>query len=51
MKKQSLGDGIDQGLIQLIPKVGDHEITMTWMPITLLNVSYKMLVKALALRI
>ena len=47
----SLGNIINKGNIKLIPKVGDREHICYWRPITLLNVSYKIIAKALSLKI
>ena len=47
----SLGDKINQGLIKLLPKDGDKLQVKNWRPITLLNISYKVIAKLLANRI
>lgn len=47
----SLGEGINQRLIKLIPKGKDEDTVNGWFPITLLNTSYKIIAKALACRI
>lgn len=47
----SLGELINKGIIKLLPKEGDKSLIKNWRPITLLNVSYKILAKVLALRI
>lgn len=47
----SLGSDINRGIIKLIPKDGDKTLMKNWCPITLLNVSYKILSKALATRL
>jgi len=47
----SLGDLINKGNIKFIPKPGDPEIITNWRPITLLNVTYKIIPKALALKL
>lgn len=44
----TLGEFINRGIIKLIPKEGDKALIKNWKPITLLNVSYKKLAKALA---
>lgn len=48
--KGTLGKEINQGLIKHIPKDGDRTLIKNWRPITLLNVSYKILSKAMAIR-
>ena len=45
----TLGPIINTGIIKLIPKEGDKALIKNWHPITLLNVSYKILAKVLAL--
>lgn len=50
LSTRSLGDIINKGKIKLIPKSRNLELITNWMPITLLNVSYKIIAKALALR-
>ena len=50
-KKGSLGGSINKGVIKLLPKVGDKSLVKNWRPITLLNLSYKILAKVLARRI
>ena len=47
----SLGSIINKGNIKFIPKAGNPEDICNWMPITLLNVSYKIIAKALSLKI
>ncbi|XP_059069967.1 uncharacterized protein LOC131859829 [Cryptomeria japonica] len=47
----SLGPDINQGIIKLLPKDGNKALIKNWRPITLLNVSYKVLAKILALRL
>lgn len=47
----SLGTGINKGTIKLIPKEGDRALIKNWRPITLLNASYKILAKVIALRL
>ena len=47
----SLGHKINQGLIKLLPKDGDKFQVKNWRPITLLNISYKVITKLLANRI
>lgn len=49
--KKSLWAIINQGFIKFIPKVEDPQLIISWWAITLLNVSYKILAKAIALRI
>ena len=47
-----LGAIINKGNVKFIPKASDLEdIYINWRPITLLNVSYKVIAKALALKI
>ena len=46
-----MGQSINKGLIKLIPKEEDKTLIINWRPITLLNVSYKILAKVLANRI
>lgn len=48
---KSLGNIINKGNIKFIPKSGDLEDICNWTSITLLNVSYKIIAKALALKI
>lgn len=47
----SLGEIINMGNIWFIPKVGDPKSITSWRPITLLNVSYKILAKSIAKRV
>ena len=47
----SLPNGGTEGLIILFSKGGIHESLNNWRPITLLNVSYKILAKALQMRL
>ena len=47
----SLSPEINRGIIKLLPKEGDKTLIKNWRPISLLNVSYKILVKVLALRL
>lgn len=47
----SLGKDINKGVIKLLPKNGDKYQVKNWRPITLLNLSYKILAKLLAKRI
>lgn len=47
----SLGPKINSDIIKLLPKDGDKALIKNWRPITLLNVSYKILAKILALRL
>ena len=49
--KGSLGKDINKGVIKLLPKTRDKILIKNWRPITLLNLSYKILAKALARRI
>lgn len=42
---------MNEGLIWFVSKVGDDKVIMNLHPITLLNTSYKILAKALALRL
>ena len=48
---KSLGAIINKGNIKFIPKARDPKDICNWRPITLLNVSYKNIIKALALKI
>jgi hypothetical protein len=48
---RSLGTLINKGNIKFIPKSGDPEEITNWRPITLLNVSYKIIAKALSLKV
>ena len=45
------GRNINKGMIKLIPKNGDKYEIKNWRPITLLNISYKIIGKLLAKRI
>lgn len=47
----SLGINVNRGFIKLLPKVGDRSLVKNWRPITLLNLSYKIIAKLLARRI
>ena len=47
----SLSPEINRGIIKLLPKEGDKSLLKNWRPISLLNVSYKILAKVLALRL
>ena len=47
----TLGQDINRGIIKLLPKEGDKTFIRNWRPITLLNVSYKILAKIMALRL
>ena len=51
ISKGTLGLEINKGIIKLLPKDGDKALIKNWRPITLLNVSYKILAKILALRL
>ncbi|XP_059064486.1 uncharacterized protein LOC131856648 [Cryptomeria japonica] len=51
ISKGSLGPDINKGTIKLLPKEGNKALIKNWRPITLLNVSYKVLAKVLALRL
>ena len=51
MHTGSLGALINKGNIKFIPKPSDQKIITNWRPITLLNVSYKIIAKALALKL
>jgi hypothetical protein len=51
ISKGTLGPKINKGIIKLLPKDGDKALIKNWRPITLLNVSYKILAKILALRL
>lgn len=42
---------VNVGIIKLIPKDDKRDLVGDWRPVTLLNVSYKILAKALAKRI
>lgn len=46
-----LGSIINRGNICFIPKEGDLELITNWRHITLLNVSYKIIAKALDLKL
>lgn len=46
----TLGKIINKGIIKLLPKGGDKTLIKKLRPITLLNVSYKILEKVLELR-
>ena len=48
---KSLGAIINKGNIKFIPKAGDPEDIWNWQPITLLNVSYKIIAKTISLKI
>ena len=47
----TLGRNINSGIIKLIPKEGDKALIKNWHPITLLNLSYKILAKVMARRL
>lgn len=47
----SLGEIINKGNIKFIPKAGYPEVITNWRPITLLNVRYKIISKATALKL
>jgi hypothetical protein len=47
----TLGRNINSGIIKLIPKEGDKSLIKNWRPITLLNLSYKILAKVMARRL
>ena len=47
----SLGASINSSIIKLLPWDGDKALIKNWRPIMLLNVSYKILAKILALRL
>lgn len=47
----SLEDILNKGNIKLIPKSRNPKLITSWIPIILLNVSYKIISKALCLRI
>lgn len=51
VRKQSLGTDINKGIIWFIPKLQDPKLITSWRLITLLNVSYKILAKALAMHL
>lgn len=51
MVSGSLGPMLNKGNIKFIPKLGDSKYITSWYPITLLNVSYKIIAKALALKL
>jgi hypothetical protein len=46
-----LSGNMNHGLITLLAKGGDRELLKNWRPITLFNVSYKILAKALQWRL
>ena len=48
---KSLGAIINKGNIKFIPKARDSEDICNWRPITLLNVSYKIIAKEISLKI
>ena len=47
----SLGSNVNRGIIKPLPKIGDRSLVKNWRPITLLNLSYKIIAKLLARRI
>lgn len=47
----SLGSIINKRNVKFIPKEGDLEIIIDWSPITLINVSYMIITKSLALKL
>ncbi|XP_059064589.1 uncharacterized protein LOC131856711 [Cryptomeria japonica] len=51
MRVGTLSSEINRGNIKLLPKDGDKTFIRNWRPITLLNVSYKILAKILAIRL
>ena len=48
---KSLGAIINKGNIKFIPKVGDPKDICNWRPITLLNMSFKIIAKIVSLKI
>jgi hypothetical protein len=51
LRQGETSEGINKGLITLIPKSGDHANLGNWRPITLLGSLYKILAKILARRL
>jgi exonuclease III len=51
MHEGRLPNSMQNGIITLIPKNGDHTLLSNWRPITLLNTDYKLITKCLAGRI
>ncbi len=51
LRNGETSEGINKGLITLIPKSGDHANLGNWRPITLLGSLYKILAKTLARRL
>ena len=51
IEKGSLGPIINGVIIRFIPKGKKEDTISNWRPITLLNTSYKIIAKALAIRI
>jgi hypothetical protein len=51
LRNGETSEGINKGLITLIPKSGDHANLGNWWPITLLRSLYKILAKTLARRL
>ena len=47
----SLGINVNRGVIKLLPKVGDRSLVQNQRPITLVNLSHKIIAKVLARRI
>ena len=50
-EKGSLGPTINNGIIKFIPKGQKEDTISSWRPITFINTSYKIIAKALAIRI
>lgn len=49
--KGTLCTEINKGVIKLLPKEGDTSLIMNWRPITLLNVSYKIMAIIIEIRL
>lgn len=51
IKDGNFPNGLNEGLITMLFKIGDKEIFNNWWPITWLNVSYKIFAKVIQMRL